>query len=343
MRKEVIIVFFIAIFALLLIFIPSNSKNTEITVSGICNDGTFYDTCSLNKPYYCEEGILVEKSSVCGCPENFSKNGEECSSIYETNSKQFSFTYFLDGEENQIELEIYQGVSNYASNLPRTIEYQGEEISSRRDFTLQKIDEELQREFIMPLVVEIINRAEAKDDQARIAISLVQNIPFGYSEKKGSFEGQEVEYVRYPYEVLYDFEGICEEKTNLLSFLLREIGYGSSLIYYGEENHVALGIKCPVGESLEDSGYCFVETSGPALITDDELTYAGGITLNSVPNIELISNGDALGSNLQEYRDAEDSIKIKKKLRGKNVISIFKNSRLERINEYYGITGEYNV
>lgn len=26
-----------------------------------CGDGTFYGTCSLEKPYYCSNGILMEK------------------------------------------------------------------------------------------------------------------------------------------------------------------------------------------------------------------------------------------------------------------------------------------
>ena len=42
----------------------------------VCGDGSFYNTCSLNKPYYCEEGILIEKASICGCLEEMKKDGD---------------------------------------------------------------------------------------------------------------------------------------------------------------------------------------------------------------------------------------------------------------------------
>ena len=34
-----------------------------------CVDGTLYNQCSINKPKYCEKGILVDKCSSCNCSE----------------------------------------------------------------------------------------------------------------------------------------------------------------------------------------------------------------------------------------------------------------------------------
>jgi len=33
-----------------------------------CSDGTLYNQCSANKPFYCENGNLIDKCSTCGCP-----------------------------------------------------------------------------------------------------------------------------------------------------------------------------------------------------------------------------------------------------------------------------------
>mgnify|MGYP000061659418 CR=1 FL=1 len=41
-----------------------------------CGDGTFYDTCSITKPYFCSQGLLLESSTICGCPEDFEKKDE---------------------------------------------------------------------------------------------------------------------------------------------------------------------------------------------------------------------------------------------------------------------------
>lgn len=46
--------------------------------SGSCNDGTFHESCSLNRPYYCFNGTLSQKASVCGCPEGYVSRGESC-------------------------------------------------------------------------------------------------------------------------------------------------------------------------------------------------------------------------------------------------------------------------
>lgn len=40
----------------------------------VCEDGTNYYECSLNKPKYCRAGVLVEDCIKCGCP-----TGELCS------------------------------------------------------------------------------------------------------------------------------------------------------------------------------------------------------------------------------------------------------------------------
>lgn len=33
-----------------------------------CNDGTAYNSCSINKPFYCNNGNLIENCDLCGCP-----------------------------------------------------------------------------------------------------------------------------------------------------------------------------------------------------------------------------------------------------------------------------------
>ncbi|MFH0971116.1 MAG: hypothetical protein V1835_00965 [Candidatus Micrarchaeota archaeon] len=43
-----------------------------------CSDGTSFGTCSANKPKYCDDGILVDKASVCGCPDGKVASGERC-------------------------------------------------------------------------------------------------------------------------------------------------------------------------------------------------------------------------------------------------------------------------
>ena len=49
-----------------------------------CADGTLYGQCSINKPAYCENGILVQKCSLCGCSQKgVCLTGEDCLALSE--------------------------------------------------------------------------------------------------------------------------------------------------------------------------------------------------------------------------------------------------------------------
>ena len=306
-----------------------------------CNDGSFADTCNLNKPYYCdgENWLLVEKASVCGCPDEMIKSEDRCVSKYESESKEITLRYVLRGEEKEINLTVYEGLVDYISNLPKVINYVGEEKPLRSDFKLRNINEIEQKKLLLPLLIAIQNTAENKEDQVRIAISIVQNIEFGESDKKMNLPGTNgISYSRYPYEVLYDQKGVCGEKSELLAFLLKEMGYGVVFFYYPDENHEALGIKCPVRYSIENTGYCFIETTGTSIMTDTGIEYTGGIKLISNPEIILVSNGDQLGTDMYEYKDAKRMMNLRE-----GGFVLFRETKLNKLKEKYGLVDMYNA
>lgn len=306
-----------------------------------CGDGTASNSCSTIKPFFCLNGNLVENASACGCYEKQIMQGQFCVSIYHTFPKEISLKYVLNGEVDYINLVVYEGFANYVYGISKSISYSNGDFPSRVDFKLKSINEEEQRKMLLPLVAKIQDITPDKEDQARIAISLVQNIPYGNSDEKFVFGNSVIDYSRYPYEVLYDKQGICGEKTELLAFLLKEMGYGVSFFYYSEENHEALGIKCPVKESLEKSGYCFVETTGPAILTDNQIYYKGVGKLQSIPEIYLISEGESIGENLQEYSDAKRLIQIRNSIEKDGLIGPINKIILEGINKKYGLGEEY--
>ena len=48
-----------------------------------CEDGTLYTRCSKNRPYFCENGELVRKCSICGCDQGLFCNNELCGACQE--------------------------------------------------------------------------------------------------------------------------------------------------------------------------------------------------------------------------------------------------------------------
>ncbi|MFH1503214.1 MAG: hypothetical protein ABIE36_00980, partial [Candidatus Diapherotrites archaeon] len=247
------------LFIIVIILFPILVLKFEFFKSKTCGDETGNNSCSDNKPYFCEEGILIEKASVCGCPEILKKEGDSCISEYQTNSKNISLIYLLDDKIGNIEFTVYRGIYDYVSGIPRHINYYGNEERSRRDFKLKALDDSEQRNALMPLVIGIQNSVKKKEEQAKIAISLIQIISYNDSLVDSDLE-QAVNY-KYPYQTIYDEQALCSEKADLLAFLLRELGYGVAIFYFPVEDHEAVGIKCSARD-FQDTGYCFIETTG---------------------------------------------------------------------------------
>jgi hypothetical protein len=337
--KKLIFILIILV-AISIFLISTYSSNKPLTAVPTCGDGTFYSTCSLDKPYYCNDGTLIENVSACTCPSQLSQSGNSCVSIYQSGQESSAFNYVLNGQNGSINVSLYKGLTTYLSILPKAINYNNGQPPMRADFKLLRINEPNQEVLIQPLIKEIQNLApDDKVTQARIAISLVQNIPWGTSGKEVTFGGQTIVNSRYPYEVLYDNQGLCGEKSELLAKLLKDIGYGVALFYYPTENHETLGIKCPIEESLNGTGYCFVETSGSSIISDSSLIYSGGVMLSSSPEVILISNGISLPSGLPEYHDAD----VLASLRSKGSLGPINSYTFRQLENKYGLSKVYNI
>jgi hypothetical protein len=327
MKKYVLV--FLLIF--LITFVSAGLFQKQKT----CGDGTIEGDCSINQPYFCSEQVLIAKASICGCSNLTEIDGDSCISPYQKNPKEISLEYVLRGEKGYISFTAYEDMANYLFDLPDFISYSAEEDSSRRDFKIRNINEENQRILLMPLVIKIQNLADNKIDQVRIAISLVQQIPFEGSNELIVLGNNSVNYSRYPYEVLYDEKGICASKSELMVFLLREIGYETVFFYHRSENHDSVGIKCPEEFGLLDTGYCFVETTGPSIMTDNENVYLEGVKLTSYPDIMGASDGDSLGSHMYEYRNSKTLKKIRKNIEQTGKVNLFRHIQYNRIKEKY--------
>jgi hypothetical protein len=233
---------------------------------------------------------------------------EDSSSVYtlryKTSPKTVNYEYVLRGNHSQISYIVYGGMNDHLRSQPRYILYRVDQSQPTGiDFIMKDLNNKEQKPFIDPLVKEIENITSNKDDQARIAISLVQNIDYDSEGlRTGSIKG------KYPYEVLYTGCGVCSEKSELLAYMLRELDYGVVIFRFEAEKHDAVGIKCPQQYSYRDTGYCFVESTSPSIIaysSGDYVVIGNSTTkLTTIPKKLKICNGDSFYSVSEEYNDA---------------------------------------
>lgn len=72
------------------------------------------------------------------------------------------------------------------------------------------------------------------------------------------------EFEKYPIETLYEGRGDCEDTAILLAAIVKQLGYGSALIFY--DNHAAVGLACAEGTpgtyyNMDGRRYYYVETT----------------------------------------------------------------------------------
>jgi len=330
--------FILVFLGIVLIFLSNgyfSSEKNEIILT--CGDGSYLGECSFNKPLFCTgEGELIERASICGCEKGYRKKGELCVNNYYSGEEVKAFEYFFRGELTSLNLTLYSGVNDYVKDLDRTKFYFDGEFVQRRDFKFLKIEDEIQKEALSELIYKIQNLApNSKEDQARIAISLVQRIPYSENSEESTFnENDSIKFARFPYQVLYEGGGSCEGKSELLVLLLRELGFGTAFFYYSPENHETVGISCPVEESFLGSGYCFVETTSPSILGDHGGEYLVTGNLFSDPDILVINEGFSLGNKLEEYKDSKKIMSLRE---GKSIFTFSRSKALERLAQKYGL------
>jgi PKD repeat protein len=267
----------------------TNAGTYLVKFTATDNEGTTnYDTITIT---------VNEKSNdvpIDNVPPDYNP-----SDTFSTNPKSITLSYIYNAEWGQIEYTVYKGLNDYLASLPRSLPYG----ATKKDFILRDLNQEDQKEFLIPLVQKIQDITYNIDGQAKIAISIVQNIPYDYD----AYYSNDITG-KYPYEVFYTQTGVCGEKSELLVFLLRELGYGVATFEYS--NHRAVGVQCPIEYSYDGTGYCFVESTAPSIITDSNLDYVGTGKLGSYTMIK-IADGKSLDDISEEYNDAKEYNRLK--------------------------------
>jgi hypothetical protein len=243
----------------------------------------------------------------------------------------FSFTH--NGIGFTITIPVYSDVKAILSdNTP----YQEQEISK---YYLEYLKSTLQRKYLDDLLEKIQGFATNQNDLARIAISLVQRIPYDTDKVTYDLKYNPFAKIRYPYEVIFDNKGICCEKSLLLAFLLKELGFGVVLFLFHDENHMAMGIKSPSEFGNYNTQYAFVETTIPSIVTDTQGTYLESTKLGifrnklkSIPSVIHLCEGNSFTGVYVEFHDAKEWNELNEKYRHED--GYYFNRRLNLIRKY---------
>lgn len=242
--------------------------------------------------------------------------------------KNITYTYAYNNEIHELSLvlsnDTYARVKFEDGNI-----YAGKDLDGYLNHVSSRYDKDM-----VPIMKYFENRPVGE------AIAFVQQMPYDTQREREILAGNETE-LKFPYETLYDGNGVCSDKSLLLIYIMKRLGYRTAYLKYTDEMHAAVGIGCPcdIAQYGTTTGecYCYIDAISPAIPTDNKGNYTIKGKLVSDPEIYVTSGGHIADLH-REYLDAN---------RWNEIISIAEqnNNMLpqETYNEAVGLANKYGI
>ena len=257
----------------------------------------------------------------CVLPSNFNKgiaSGDALTQIY---------PYVVNGQKGSIELTLNRQLRDYFACRSDEM---GPSKSNQKISTIcipligckssdttstfiqpqELINENKKYSALKPLVDAIKSKSTEPEMQARIAINLVQHIPYNCVKEQAVASNYSPYAIHFdsPYEVLYENSGICSEKSALLASILNELGYDSAYLDFFSDLHTVAGIGGSESDQYLNTGYILIETTNPSPIG-----YRSSSIQHSNPNVVKLSGGSKFYLNSQDHVDSQNLQNLVKK------------------------------
>lgn len=129
-----------------------------------------------------------------------------------------------------------------------------------------------------------IRDREGLDDDRYLELitAFVQSIPYRTDAS--------IAEPKFPLETYGDGEGDCDDKSLLLAGLLAREGYGVTLLYFGDEAHMAVGVR-NAGCSYRNTPLAYIETTNASYVGIPPRTLSNGTILSSDPLVIPVGDG----------------------------------------------------
>jgi|SRR3989338_4843717 len=263
--------------------------------------------------------------------------------------KSSSFNWKYKGKSYLLSENLYESYYQFYKTLPNSLPANdASQVKWYTTYNEMFIDGADGDDTVQTLAEKIRALGEERklneNQMVELVSAFVQTIPYdqGKLERRKSGLDGITEKITYPYEVLYEDTGVCQDKSYLVYALLKELGYGVTIFLFPDpkDNHMAIGVKCPLAYSNYDSGYCFIETTSlgnkigmiPDLIPQSRIA-TSNIQINTIDdssaaddeyqplgNIEILNTIDG-----KEYTGIIDTISTQRELlRLRKTIDVYK-------------------
>jgi len=169
------------------------------------------------------------------------------------------YEYLLGGQKYIYTFRVYGEINDYLNKFPT---WYGctRGCPTQEQYIKLAIFEPQSQKYLKKIATDFNAFPFKSEDKVRALVSMVQSMDYN-TNKSDILES-------FPYQVLFDKQGICGEKTMLLLNILSDMGYKTAYLSFPDINHSAVGIGCDGNYDFRDSGYCYIESTKPMIITD---------------------------------------------------------------------------
>ncbi len=114
---------------------------------------------------------------------------------------------------------------------------------------------------------------------------------------------------KFPIETFADGYGDCDDKSLLLAGLLAREGYAAALLYFEEEQHMAVGVKAP-GCGFSGTEYAYLEVTNASYVGIPPQELADGTVIASEPLVIPVGDGTLAYGSCEEARAIGDALLV---------------------------------
>jgi len=210
--------------------------------------------------------------------------------------KNYHYTWQYNNLPYYLDIALSSSLYQSYSSSPKVYSYfVGSEPDDIRNafygMFLELRDDDQETINVLNKLSQLAVRIGLKDDElVSFVMAFIQYLPYDYDKLR---DGNNNPY--YPFETLYLKKGVCADKTFLAVLWLRELGYGAAILDFPEKNHSAAGIACPLEDSLNGTGYCYIETTNyfPIGVVPPTISDGQGVVDNN--QLDSLFKVDSLG------------------------------------------------
>ncbi len=192
-------------------------------------------------------------------------------SISQSNAQIFkqAFTWKYENKDYSMELILNSRTYNYYKNSDKRLYF----TNDSKDKTIGKFMNIKVNDNLITMIVNKLSSLARKngiktEDLPQFATTFVQYIDYDSSkaEKIINEKWDADTELNFHYETIYKNKGVCTDKSILLASILKQLGYGTAVILMEKEKHAACAIQSKAKNTLNNSGYQYIETTAPAPI-----------------------------------------------------------------------------